>query len=862
MVAPAGFGKTELLAEWISRIDVPVAWLSLDGGDNDPVRFWRHVAHSLDRAGADVAARVEPLLAASGPAFDRVVTAIVNGLAAESTGLVLVLDDYHLIEAEFVHDTLQMLVENLPAEVQVVVAGRSDPPIPLARRRAAGRLAELRVTDLRFTAEEAAGLLRGLVGPTTVLPDEAVATLATRTEGWAVGLQLAALSLQGSTDVAGMVASFSGSHRYILDYLTEEVLAHQSAGMQEFLLETSVLGRLSGPLCAAVTGRADAQEMLENIERANLFLVPLDAERGWWRYHHLFGDLLYARMRQQRPERVLELHRRAASWLQEHGLIDDAIRHALSAGDAESAARLVERHADEYLNSSEDATLERWLQVLPAEAVAAQPRLLVTKARLAVMSGRVAEGGELLDVAERAYPDAADVPYESSVGQSAGPLANVPAIIAVNRAFIANLQGDPDTASEFATRALGALGEDEWMLDALARAHLAMAGWSRGNSGEAERAIVPIIDRWLARGALDYATLWSFILGRIQCAQGRLSAAAATYERALTLDGTTDSAQRPAAGAVLVVAAEVAYQRNDLDTAERHLEAALPLCRELGYTQPLAIGLALRALIRDVRGDVLGADAGMAEAVAASPPAVVELHNPVPAMQARLWLRRGDVVAAARWATERGLDADDEPVYVHEPAYLVLAGILIRQNRPADALRLLDRLHTAAAEHDRHGSIIEIQALRSIALAGQDDDGALAALSEALELAQPGGYVRVFADERQPMATVLGRFAASGRASAAVPPDYLGRLMEVLGVRVRGAPGPDAGFSGSVVPLSGRELEVLRLLAVGRANREIAGELFISPHTVKRHVAHILDKLRASNRTEAGARARELGLLS
>lgn len=861
VIAPAGFGKTALLADWATRLEFPVAWLSLDAGDNDPVRFWRHVAHSLDRVGAAVADLVEPLLATSGPPFDGVVTAMVNALVSRPSSLVLVLDDYHVIETELVHDSLLLLVEKVPPEVHVVLASRSDPPVPLARRRASGRLAELRATDLRFTAEEAAELLRGLIGPETELPDDAAATLATRTEGWAAGLQLAALSLQGSSDVASRVASFSGSHRFVLDYLTEEVLAQQSEAMQKFLLETSVLGVLSGPLCDAVIGRGGSQDMLEVMERANLFLVPLDDVRGWWRFHHLFGDLLYTRMHGHQPERARELHRGAATWHEEHGLVDEAVKHALSADDGDAAARLVERHADEYLMSNEDATLQRWLRVLPGEAVTTQPRLLLTQARLAVIAGSVGEADELLDASERAYSDVADDPYEPSVGQSAGPLANVPAIIAVNRAFIANLRGDPGSASEFATRALAETGENEWMVDSLARLHIAVATWLSGDPYGAERTVASVIERWLTRGAPDYAVLWSYILGQIQSAQGRLGAAAETYRRALEVELPATRSQRPAAGAVLVGLAEVAYQRDERDTAQHHLEVAFPLCRSLGYRQPLATGLAVQASIHQATGDSAGADVAIANAVQASPLAVVELLNPVPAIQAQFWLDRGDVDAAARWANARGLNVDDEPGYTREVAYLTLARVLLRQDRSVDALRLLDRLLADATDHHRHGSIIEIQALRAMALSDRDEDSAMAAVSEALNLACPEGYIRVFTDEGRPMAVLLGRFIASEAWREAVPADYLGRLMRAFGARNPSAAGSHESVPGLVTRLSARELEVLGLLAAGAANREIARELFVSPHTVKKHVSHILDKLAAGNRTQAVSRARDLGLL-
>ncbi|HEX9354981.1 MAG TPA: AAA family ATPase, partial [Streptosporangiaceae bacterium] len=416
--APAGSGKTVVLADWAPSGNRPVAWLSLDAADNDPVRFWRHTVAALDRARPGIGERVGPLLGPPAPAsFEGLVTALINDLAAQPGDgeVLLVLDDYHLIDAQPVHASLAFLLEHLPPGLHLVLASRADPPLPLARLRAGGQLAELRTGDLRFTADEAAALLRESAGAD--LPAAAVAALAARTEGWAAGLQLAALSLAGQADPAGFVAAFSGSHRYVLDYLGEEVLERQSEQVRTFLLETSLLERLSGGLCDAVTGRDGSQAMLEQVERANLFLVPLDEVRGWWRYHHLFADLLRVRLQQQRPGRIAGLHRAAAAWCEDHGLADDAVRHALAAGDAVWSMRLVERHADAFLLRSEGATLQRWLAALPAGLAGSQPRLLLAQARLALLSHRVEAAEVALDAAERALasaPGVADEPFEPS----------------------------------------------------------------------------------------------------------------------------------------------------------------------------------------------------------------------------------------------------------------------------------------------------------------------------------------------------------------------------------------------------------------------------------------------------------------
>ena len=393
--APAGSGKTALLADWARCGPRPAAWLSLDAGDNDPARFWRHAVAALDRVCPGIAERVGPLLGPPPPpSFEGLVTALINELAAQPGAgeVALVLDDYHLIGSQQVHASVEFLLEHRPPGLRLVLASRSDPPLALARRRARGQLAEVRAADLRFTIGEAAALLQQVVAaPDMALPDAAVAALAARTEGWAAGLQLAALSLRGQADVTGFVAAFTGSHRYVLDFLAEEVLEGQSEQVRAFLLETSVLERLSGPLCDAVTGRTGSQALLEQVERAGLFLVPLDEVRGWWRYHHLFADLLRARLQDEQPGRVAPLHRNAAAWSEEHGLADEAIRHAVAAGEMTWAARLIERHFDAvYYLRGEAETIQRWLSALPADLVRSRPRLLLAQALMAAASGRVA----------------------------------------------------------------------------------------------------------------------------------------------------------------------------------------------------------------------------------------------------------------------------------------------------------------------------------------------------------------------------------------------------------------------------------------------------------------------------------------
>ena len=872
--APAGSGKTALLADWARHGGRPVAWLSLDVGDNDPARFWRYAVAALGQARPGIGELAGPVLGpleASSP--DGLVMALINELAADprEDEVLLVLDDYHLIDSQPVHGSLLFLLEHLPPGLRMVLASRSDPPLPLARLRAGGQLAELRAAELRFTADEAAALLREAIGAD--LPGTAVAALTARTEGWAAGLQLAGLSLRGQADTAGFVAAFSGSHRYVLDYLTGEVLERQNPQVREFLLETSVLERLTGELCDAVTGRAGSQAMLAGIERAGLFLVPLDEVRGWWRYHHLFADLLRARLQAEQPGRVQALHRAAAAWCEEHDLADDAVRHALAAGEAAWAARLVERHVEELLGRSEGVTLRRWLSALPAESVRARPRLYLAQAYSAAQGFQLEALEALLDDAERAFAVSGDEPYEPSLGSPQGDsvLANVPAGIAFLRASLARLRGDAALAVGYNRQALAHLGDDDWFMRSFVHWSRAVTDWLDDRLGPAERGLAEVLAERRAVGALFAGFLpmrvW-YDLGEVQRAQGNLDAALATCRQALDTFG--ESSQTALTGPAHVGLAQVLYERNELTAALDHATRGVTLCRHLAFTSALATGLAIVARIRHAQGDAAGALAAMGEAGQAGlSPQVITLFNPVPSQRARLLLAQGDTAAAARWTQQRGLRPDDEPGYPQEREYLVLARVLLAQDRPGQALTLLDRLLARAAPGGRIGSVIEIRALQALAhQARRDEPAAMAALVEALTLSCPQGHVRVFADEGPPMGALLGRLVAAHRAKQAparpIPFSCLARLVQAFDGKLNAAAAlrPELGaVPGLIEPLTGRELEVLRLLAAGRSNQRIAHDLVVVLDTVKKHVTHVLGKLGAANRTEAVARARDLGLI-
>jgi len=866
--APAGFGKTAMLAEWARQGSRPVAWLSLDAADNDPVRFWRYVAAAVDRVlpGAGDAA-VGLLSDGQRPLLDAVVTVLINDLASAADEISIVLDDFHVIDCRPVQDSIAFMIDRLPPGVSLVLAGRAEPPLPLARWRAGGRLAELRADELRFSLTETGLFLREMTG--LELPASLISSLYDRTEGWAAGVQLAGLSLRRQPDVAGFVAEFSGSHRYVLDYLTEEVLAGQTEQVRGFLLETSVLDELSGPLCDALTGRTDSQELLEYLETSGLFLVPLDEVRGWWRYHHLFAELLRVNLLNDRPDRLPALHRAAAAWHERHGPADAAVRHAVAAGDLTWAARLIEQHVETLLRLSEGATIRRWLAALPAETLRSRARLSAVQAVMAIVDGQLEAAAPLIEQTERAYAATAEESFEPSVGRAISVLANVPAGVAFLRAEVARLGGDADLAHEYGRRAMAQLGDADPYLRQLVRSSLAATKWLRGETEQAEHDMAEVVAERQSAGESYLAMRARYDLGLVQRAQGRIDDAIATYRQALEAGGAARSHHRAFLGMAHVGLAGLLYERNDLTAALDHASKGVTLCRPLAFTQPLATGLATTAQIRQALGDQDAATAAMVQARQVKlSPQLAALFNPVPSMSVRLRLAQGDTAGPDRWAAERCLGAGDRASYGREPEHLVLARILLSQNRPGQALSLLERLLELAVSQRRIGSVTEIQALRALAwYADGQVDRAVEVLAEAVTLAWPRGYVRLFADEGLAMRAVLARLLAARPEQRALPRDvpvkYLTTLMDACGqpdspsADDRPVP-PQRGLPD---PLTDRELTVLRLIAAGSSNQRIAHDLVVTLDTVKKHVSHILGKLGAVNRTEAVARARELGFI-
>ena len=877
--APAGFGKTTLLADWATSAAYPVAWLSLDPDDNDPARFWRYVVAALGRACGGLDERLAPLL--SGPGVlpgPGVVTALINVLEALPDELVLTLDDYHLVQSSAIHEDMAFLLGRLPARLHVVIASRSDPPLPLARLRASDALAELRGRELRFTPEESAAFLRDVWK--LDLSAQAVAALEARTEGWVVGLQLAALSLRERRDPDAFLQAFTGSHRYVLDYLSEEVLKDQPERLRTFLLQTSILERLSGPLCDAVTGGDDGQDTLEGLERANLFLVPLDEQRRWYRLHHLFADLLRAQLQQAQAGQVPDLHRRAAGWCEQHGLVDDAIRHALASGDARWATRLVEQNLNDTLGRGEGMILERWLSALPGDAVRASPSLCFAQTLMQLRLGHLDTFERLMEHGECAIDQGQWVPEQLEVPTAGGLVAAVRAASALLRAEVAVSQGDAEGAAEHARSALAQMTETEHGPRRWARWLLACADWMGGRLADAESAFAEVLAEGRAAVRRDSRSpraspveaastpliAGCFTLGRVQRTRANLGAALRTYEEGLRFAGEAGHLSPYHAAEAHVGIAQVLYERDELDHALEHVTAGIDLSQQMVELTVPIFGLVTLAWIRQARGDPDGALAAMDDACRMRPSIEVSPHNPGPAEWARLALAQGRLDDAARWARERGLTEDADLCYPREPDYLVLARVLVAQGFPDRALHLLERLDRLAQSQGRTESLIRIRTVRALAMhAAGDRPGALAMLADALALGRPEGYARVFADEGPPLAALL-RSLVSARPRAPVGTVSPQLRQQVSRVRqafetVTAAPERPVPAAGLVEPLTGRELEVLRLIADGRHNREIARDLYVTLDTVKKHTSHILTKLSATSRTHAVARARELDLI-
>jgi LuxR family maltose regulon positive regulatory protein len=858
--APAGFGKTTLLSEWVAGGCGPrrrVAWLSLDADDNDPARFWSYLFAALQTVQADLGGAAVAALHSPQPlSTETLLTGLINEIAGIPDPLTLVLDDLHTITAVPIHDALVFLVDHPPPQMHLVLCSRADPPWPLAGRRARGELTELRARDLRFTVEEAAAFLNGV--HRLELSTEDVAALDARTEGWIAGLQMATLSMREHRDRPAFIASLGGTHRFILDYLVEEVLGRQSDDVQDFLLRTSILERMTAPLCDALTDRGDSQAILVRLEQANLFLRPLDDERRWYRYHHLFVDLLRSRLQQAHPDLAPMLHGRAGQWYEQHGLITEAVRHALAAGDMERVARLVEEHALAMMGHGELATVTRWLDMLPDERVRARPWLSVARAWALLYLGQLATVEPLLRDAENAARRL----------EGEGRARHIEGHIAAIRAEAAYVWGDISRTAEHSREALARLPMGDSMARGFAAAHLAYASYRSGDLAAAEQALADAYAIARTTGDNHVAVMVLCDLATVQMDRGQLDRVVATIERALHLadhDAGRRGQRPPSSGHAYTYMARVLLERNDLAGALQYAQEGNRLCRLWGQPETLTGSYYSLARVLQASGKTKEAVRTIEQArrLAGDLPAWIAAR--VLAQEAHVRLAAGDLHAADRWRRESGLSAEDLPGFQQRFLYRTLARVLIALGKAQSDVLLLDkaagllsRLLEVAEPTGAMGYAIEVLALQAMALQARGKRRqALAALERALALAGPEGYVRTFIDEGEPMGALLRRAAARG-----IAPAYVRKLLVALeseGGEERGA--AVATASSPAEPLSERELEVLRLLNTPRSSTDIARDLYISTNTVRSHMKSIYRKLDVHSRKEAIARARELDLL-
>jgi LuxR family maltose regulon positive regulatory protein len=867
--APAGFGKTTLLTEWLAaggEEGQAAAWLSLDQRDNDPALFWTYLVAAVQAVEPEVGSSALAMLQSSSLPIEEVLSTLLNDLAAISNDVVLVLDDYHVIDSHDVQEGMVFLLEHLPPRVRLVIASRADPALPLARLRARGELVEIRAADLRFTPDEAAGYLNGMMGLDLTAPD--VAALESRTEGWIAALQLAALSMQGRDDVAGFIAGFSGDDRHIVDYLVGEVLQRQPESVGSFLLETSILGRLTGSLCDAVTGRDGGRPMLEDLDRGNLFLVPLDDRRLWYRYHHLFADMLRARLVDEQPDRVRELHRRASDWYEQNGERPEAFRHAMAGEDFDRAADLVELAIPAMGQARQEATVRGWLESLPEEVFESRPVLSISYVGVLMQTGQVAGVEARLADAERWLDTIAagpqglqglNAPRTAMVVADESQLVRLPAQIAVYRAAQARMLGDVAGTIAHAQRSFDLADEDDHLGRGAAAGLLALAYWTIGDLDRAHRGYSDAMASLETAGYLADTLGCALALADIRIAQGRLRDAMATFSRGLeTASSSTDHVMRGAAD-MHVGMSELFRERNDLDAALHHVRTSIDLGEHAGLPQNAYRWRVAMAQIRTTQGDLVGALTLLDEAERLYTNDFFPDVRPIAALRARVWVMQGEVDAALGWAREHSLSSDGALSYVREFEHVTLARTLMahqtkdRASRSMlEATTFLARLLAAAEEGQRSRSVIEILILQALAHQTLADmPAAYASLQRALMLAEPEGYVRIFLDEGAPMTALLRAAAQKG-----IAPDHVGRLL----ADTTGIDRPPAVQQNLVDPLSSRELEVLQLLRTDLSGPEIARELMVSLNTMRTHTKTIYTKLGVNNRRAAVRRAAELGL--
>lgn len=877
--APAGFGKTTLVTEWFHPLTLipstssgqapqpsKVAWLSLDENDNNLARFLAYFIAALNQIeGVETPVGEETLRMLQSPSpvqIESILTPLINEIAALPDKSILVLDDYHVIDTEAIDNALAYLLDHLPPQLHLAIATREDPNLPLARLRARGQLTELRATDLRFNAAEAADFLSQMLGQ--ALSAEEIAALESRTEGWITGLQLAALSMQGNKDSASFIKSFTGSHRYILDYLIEEVLEQQSESVQTFLLKTAVLNQLSGSLCDAVTGWNNGQATLETLEHANLFIVPLDEERRWYRYHHLFADLLRQKLRQTYLEQIPELHLRASNWFELENSMPDAIRHAFAANDFERAADLAELAWPTWNENLQSITWFGWVKQIPEEIIRTRPVLIVAYVQALLNLGQLEVAETWLLEAERwleSTSESSDQPVGMVVVDEA-QYQGFPAWIATTRAYHAQAIGDVDGTVTYGERALDLFPEDDIYNRAALTGLLGLAQWASGDL-EASHSM---FTNGLFQNIPDRIK-GTFILADMQKTLGHLHEAERTCQHGLQLAEEHFEPLSMGTEDVYSALSDIHREQGKLEIAAQDLQQCklfgdkveLPDWQHRYCIAQARLEMSLGNL--DVAVDLLD------EALRVYVRTPVPETRPIAAMKARVWVKQGRLNEALAWAHERDLSADDKLSYIREYEHMILVRLLIAQYKKGQVddfvqkvTSLLARLQEAAEEKRRMGSVLEILVLQALAYEAQSKmDPALVSLERALTLAEPEGYHQLFVDEGSAMMRLLREALSRG-----IAPNYVRQLLTVFSAGKPQKPKPSNSQlleSELIDSLSERELEVLQLIADGLTNPEIATKLFLTLNTVKVHTRNIYSKLDVHSRTQAVARARDLNIL-
>lgn len=870
LTAPAGFGKTTLLSEWIPQSERCITWMSLDDGDNDPVRFWAYFIAALQMLDPDIGKNALALLQTpQPPPIEAILTLLLNDIAGFSDGFAHVLDDYHVIQAQPIHTAIKYFLDHMPPHMHLVIASRTDPPIPLGSLRARDQLNEVRLADLRFTRDEIDFFFNQTMGIS--LSTDHVISLETHTEGWIAGLQLTGLALRGLSlqvevrSVSDFIKAFNGSNRYIVSYLVEEVLNQRPKGTMDFLLQTSVLDSLSGPLCdyllkgSSLEGSdnghssPNSQSVLEQLDQANLFIVPLDEEGKWYRYHHLFAEVLRAQLQKRQPDKPRELHLRASEWYEQAGLTELAVRHAMVAQAFDRAATLVEQAAPGMIHRSELARLLTWLNTLPDDEVQARPLLALYYLWGLLLSGEFKQATARLDAVEAmlAMDETKQTP-------------EVQGHIAAMRARLLRESGDLASTITLCRKGLAQLPEQDTMLRARVKLDLTIAYYLRG---EFEPAIQLLTETIIAgQTAQQMLTTFSAIYmdAQILRAQGSLGQALQLCQDELELVTRQGWHNLPAAGFLYVAFGDLLRERNMLMAATEYLEKGINLGQSGGNSYISIAGNAWLAWLRQSQGDVTGSDQAIRVALQLVQEKQVSRFWPLPPVacyQARLWIVQGDLLAASRWARDSGLNAADPlDSYLYEVDYITLARLWIAQGNLKAAGALLLRLHGTAKLARRSGSLIEILILQAITFAAQKrSEEALSALEQALQLAEPEGFVRIFLDEGEPMRRLLQASRLQREGPAA---EYIDKLLAVYPDEKSNKSLPSMHQTSNLPePLSEREMGVLRLISEGASNRDISIQLVIAQPTVKRHISNIFNKLGVGSRTQAVAAVRKMGLL-